>query len=74
MGSCAVYRITHAGKAACANGWPQLHSRHLIDLLDLLDSSGRRLQERELRQFMPPASLDEAILALLGLGLIELDY
>jgi hypothetical protein len=71
MGSCAFYRITHAGKAACASGRPDLHSRYLIDLLDLLDSSGRRLQERELRQFMPPASLEASIGALIGLGFIE---
>jgi len=75
MGSYAPsYRITHAGKAAFAGGQPSLRSRYLVDLLDLLETSGRSLQERELRQFMPPASLEEAILALLALELIEREH
>jgi hypothetical protein len=73
MGSCA-YRITHAGKAAFAGGQPPLRSRYLMDLLDLLETRAGGVQERELRQFMPPASLEESILALLALELIEREH
>jgi len=74
MEGCAFYRITRAGKAAFVRGQPRLHSRYLIDLLDLLETSGRGLHERQLRQFMPPASLDESIAALLALQLIEREH
>jgi hypothetical protein len=43
----------------------------LIDLLDLLRTNGRSMRLTELRQFMPPASLESSMAALLELGLIE---
>ena len=69
MGS--TYRITHQGKAAAAAGPVPLGSRYLHDLLDLLETCGGGVRDNELRQFMPPASLEASILTLLELGLIE---
>jgi len=70
-GSGGSYRITPAGRVACAPGHAQVNSRYLLDLLDLLQSNGRGMRQWELGQFMPPASLEESILALLQRGLIE---
>ena len=67
----ACYRITPEGRAAAARLDAQLKSRHLIDLLDLLSMAGGGIAERDLRQFMPPASLGESIHTLLELRLIE---
>lgn len=67
----AAYRITPAGRAACAPGHALVDSPYHLDLLDLLRSNGRGMRQRELRQFMPPASLEQSILALLERGLIE---
>ena len=69
MGS--IYRITHQGRAAAAAGPVPLGSRYLHDLLDLLETCGGGVPDSELRQFMPPASLEASILTLLELGLIE---
>jgi hypothetical protein len=66
------YRITPSGKAAAAQDEPErLRSRYLLDLLRLLATSGRSVRERELRQFMPPASLVASIGTLMEMGLIE---
>ena len=67
------YRITPSGKAEAESENQQLRSRYLIDLLCLLATSGRSIRERELRQFMPPASLGASIGTLLEKGLIECD-
>jgi hypothetical protein len=67
----ACYRITADGKAAAARFDAPLRSRYLIDQLDLLSMSGGGIAEPQLRQFMPPASLDAAISILLDLGMIE---
>jgi hypothetical protein len=67
----STYRITHQGKVAAAAGPMPLGSRYLHDLLDLLESRGGGIPDRELRQFMPPASLEASIITLLELGLIE---
>jgi len=67
----ACYRITPEGRVAAARHDAPLRSRYLIDLLDLLSGSGGGIEENQLRQFMPPASLGESIDALLELGLIE---
>jgi hypothetical protein len=64
------YRITAKGRRAWAIG-TEFRSRHLIDLLDLLRTNGRSMRLTELRQFMPPASLESSMAALLELGLIE---
>jgi hypothetical protein len=40
-------------------------------LRDVLDMCKRGVWERELRQFLPPVSLREAVAALLEMGLIE---
>jgi hypothetical protein len=64
------YRITAKGRRARAIG-AEFRSRHLIDLLDLLRTNGRNMRLTELRQFMPPASLESSMAALLQLGLIE---
>jgi len=64
------YRITAKGRRAWAIG-AEFRSRHLIDLLDLLRTNGRSMRLTELRQFMPPASLESSMAALLALGLVE---
>jgi len=69
----ACYRITTGGRAIAAQHDPQLHSRYLTDLLDLIDTAGGGIAASELRQFMPPASLQASLGALLQLGLIECD-
>ena len=43
-------------------------SRYLYDVFEMCR---RGMSERELRQFMPPASLRESVNSLLELGLIE---
>ena len=67
------YRITPEGRAATAAEESALRSRYLVDLLGLLQTSGRSVRRRELCQFMPPASLEMAICTLIDLGLIECD-
>lgn len=64
------YRITPKGRAA-ARERGYLRSAYLADLLELMETGGRSMLECELRQFMPPASLQASIGALLQLGLIE---
>jgi hypothetical protein len=66
-----VYRITADGKAAAGRDHPQLRSRYLTDLLDLLETCGGGVAERDLRQFMPPESLGTSLVILLELGLIK---
>lgn len=66
-----TFRITADGKAAAARDHPQLRSRYLVDLLDLIDTCGGGIAERQLKQFMPPASLEASITTLLELGLIK---
>jgi hypothetical protein len=67
------YRVTANGKAIVARAGLQLQCRYLEDLLTLVESCGRGIPERELRQFMPPASLEKSIFTLIELGLIERD-
>ena len=69
----ARYRITPEGRAAAAHKGTPLRSRYLADLLDVLTMSGGGIAAKQLRQFMPPASLGESIHALLEQGLIEGD-
>jgi hypothetical protein len=64
------YRVTSSGKAAVGGRAP-LHSRYLVDLLEVFQTCGNGIFEHELRQFMPPASLIASIGTLLELGLIE---
>ncbi|MEJ6020900.1 hypothetical protein [Ramlibacter sp. PS4R-6] len=66
-----LYRITPNGKAVAA--WEQHDSRtrHLTDLLHLLQSCAHGMAEAQMRQFMPAESLMRAIASLVALGLIE---
>jgi hypothetical protein len=66
------YRVTASGKAA-KGGQSTLRSRYLVDLLEVFQTCGNGIFEHELRQFMPPASLENSIATLLSLGLIECD-
>jgi hypothetical protein len=70
-GESTLYRITAHGKAVTA--WEQHDSRtrHLIDLLHMLQSCAHGMAEAQLRQFMPAESLMRAISSLIALGLIE---
>jgi hypothetical protein len=67
------YRLTDIGRA-CVELVETEHqtigslSRHLHDVLMLC---GTGIWFEQLRQFMPPRSLDESLRALLNLGLIE---
>jgi hypothetical protein len=65
------YRITASGKAVAAWEHCDARTRHIVDLLELLQSSGHGVAETQLRQFMPPVPLNRAIASLLALGLIE---
>lgn len=67
----ASYRVTSEGRAAAGPGHTPLRTRHLVDLLDLINMSTTGVSEPQLRQFMPPASLGESIHTLLQMGLIE---
>jgi len=49
----------------------QLRCRYLIDLLLVFAASANAMQKRELRQFMPPASLNASIGRLIDIGAIE---
>jgi hypothetical protein len=66
-----TYRITACGKAVAA--WEQLdtRTRHVIDLLELLQTASQGVAEAHLRQFMPHEPLKRAIESLTALGLIE---
>ena len=70
-GDSTRYRITANGKAVAA--WEQHDSRtrHLTDLLHLLQSCAQGMAEAQMRQFMPAESLMRAIASLVALGLIE---
>ena len=67
------YRLTLIGRA-CVDVVETEHetlgslSRHLHDVLMMC---GTGIWFEQLRQFMPPRSLDESLRALLNLGLIE---
>lgn len=67
----SVYRITACGKAVAEWEHCKARTRHIVDLLELLQSSGHGVAEWQLRQFMPHGPLNRAIESLLALGLIE---
>ena len=71
-GAAALYRITTSGAAVAA--WERLdaRTRHVVDLLEILQSSGRGVAESQLHQFMPREPLMRSIASLLALGLIEM--
>ncbi|MBC5767133.1 hypothetical protein [Ramlibacter albus] len=71
MSDVNCYRITSAGKAVAAWEHCNERTRHIVDLLELLQSSGHGVAETQLRQFMPHGPLSRAIESLLALGLIE---
>ncbi|MGZ5785729.1 MAG: hypothetical protein ACXWJM_07395 [Ramlibacter sp.] len=62
------YRATPQGRARAMAEREGSWSPYLNDLLNMC---GRGAWERELRQFMPPASLRTSLERLLALGLIE---
>ena len=62
------YRATPKGRAAATCAYIKDRSLYLYDVLDLCK---RGIWERELRQFMPAASLQASVNSLLALGLIE---
>lgn len=65
------YRITANGKAVAAWEQHDRRTRHLTDLLHLLQSCAQGMAEAQMRQFMPADSLMRAIASLKALGLIE---
>lgn len=71
MCTTTSYRITASGQAVAR--WEQMakRNRHLLDLLQLLQTSGHGVAEWQLQQFMPAPPLKRAIGSLLELGLIE---
>lgn len=70
-GASTLYRITPVGQAVAAWMRQGGRSRHVVDLLDILQSSGHGVAEWQLRQFMPLEALMRAIANLQALGLIE---
>jgi hypothetical protein len=62
------YRATELGRSPGAGVAALARSSYLHDVLQMCE---RGIRERDLRQFMPPASLREAVQSLLELGLIE---
>ena len=62
------YRSTAIGGALRTRSWAQLRCAYRLDVLAICE---RGIWEHELRQFMPPASLQAALNSLLELGLIE---
>ncbi len=66
--STAFYQATAQGKDPEVCESLRERSAYLHDLLRM---SERGIWERELQQFMPPASLKAAVESLLALGLIE---
>ena len=71
MCSQSIYRITQRGQTVAA--WEEHggRTRHVVDLLNLLQTSAQGIAERDLRQFMSLESLLRAITSLQSLGLIE---
>jgi len=62
------YRTTQQGKAPLAIKTTAARCAYLHDVLRMCE---RGMWERDLRQFMPPASLRASVDSLLALGLIE---
>ena len=70
-GGSTRYRITDSGKAVAAWEQHDKRTRHLTDLLHLLQSCAQGMAETQMRQFMPAESLMRALASLVALGLIE---
>jgi hypothetical protein len=62
------YRVTNRARVPQQRDCAVARSRYLRDVFEMCE---RGIWERELRQFMPPASLKESVDSLLALGLIE---
>ena len=62
------YRTTSRGQVPQERDCVLARSRYLHDVFEMCK---RGIWERELRQFMPPASLRESVNSLLEHGLIE---
>ena len=62
------YRVANPARVAPQRDCVLARSRYLRDLFEMCE---RGIWERDLRQFMPPASLRESVDSLLALGLIE---
>ena len=62
------YRATQRAQAPQERECVLARSRYLQDVFEMCQ---RGIWERDLRQFMPPASLRESVNSLLELGLIE---
>jgi len=65
------YRITASGRAVAAWEQDRARTRHVLDLLRLLHTSGHGVAESQLRGFMPLEPLLRALNSLQALGLIE---
>ena len=62
------FRATAMGRAVDNRSCAQLRCVYRLDVLEICE---RGIWEHELRQFIPPASLQAALSSLLELGLIE---
>jgi hypothetical protein len=67
-GQCNYYRQTAKGRAAGTPEYVRGLSQYLYDVFTMCAGG---IGELELRQFMPPASLQASVSSLLELGLIE---
>ena len=67
-GQSSFYRHTAKGRAPAASDYVMGLSRYLYDVFAICANG---ISELELRQFMPPASLQASVSSLLELGLIE---
>lgn len=68
------YRLTPGGRACLdQDGKKEAQTRGALSpyLRDVLEMCGPGVWFQQLRQFMPPRSLDESLRSLLALGLIE---
>lgn len=67
------YRLTPAGRACLDLDCREAQTTRALSpyLRDVLEMCGSGVWFQQLRQFMPPRSLDESLRSLLALGLIE---